>query len=636
MNPLDLLTQYWNHTTFRPLQQEIIQAVLDDKDVLALLPTGGGKSICFQIPALIRPGICIVVSPLIALMKDQVDQLTQKNIAAAVVFSGMTQHEIDLVLDNCIYGQVKFLYVSPERLQTTLLQTRVEKMKVNLLVVDEAHCISQWGYDFRPSYLAISAFRNLIPHTNIIALTATATPAVQSDIQEKLSFRHAVQFKGNFMRNNLVYVVRKTDNKDNQLLAILRRVPGAAIVYVNTRPKTNTVAKLLQQHGISATTYHAGLLPSERTKSQEAWLHNTVRVMVATHAFGMGIDKANVRMVIHLNLPPSLEQYYQETGRAGRDQQKSYAVLLFHDHDIALLQENQQQSHPSLAQLKKVYQHLANYYQVAVGSHHMTSYDFSLENFTHSYQLHSQTTYHALKTLEQEGLIQLHDVAPQPSKLRIIVDPKYLYAFQVAHAQYDLLMKAVLRLYGGMLFSNFEAISVQQIAHLLRIPPQTIEQQLKTLDRLGIVHYAPTKSMPQLTFTAPRHPAATLPLAHKKLQQRALIAQEKIATVIHYAMHSVCCRAQILLTYFGEDASKKCGQCDVCLQKNRLEVTEKDYQQYRHGALKYVQDGAKALDQIVNRMSKDPTTQQTALAAIRRMLDSGELQYDNLGRLIAR
>ena len=475
MSPLETLRQYWGYKDFRPLQQDIVQAVLDGKDVLALLPTGGGKSICFQVPTLMRPGLCVVVSPLIALMKDQVDQLKKRGIAAEVVFAGMRAPEIDLALDNCIYGQVKFLYVSPERLKTTLLQERVKKMQINLLAVDEAHCISQWGYDFRPAYLEIAAFRTLIPNVNTIALTATATPTVQQDIQEKLQFSHPLCFQKSFTRDNLIYVVRKTEDKERQLLSILHHVPGTAIVYVNTRKKAKTAAQFLQKNDINAAAYHAGLTTLEREARQEAWFNGSTRVIVATNAFGMGIDKLNVRSVIHLDFPTTLEAYYQEAGRAGRDDKKAYAVILYDIHDIALLRESIQRAHPSPEQLKKVYQQLANYYQVAVGSHNMITYDFDLEYFAHAYGLKPQLVYQSLKTLEGEGLIQLNEAFSQPARLHIPTDPKTLYTFQVAHAHYDLLIKALLRLYGGELFSTFTTVSVPHIAHFINITPQEVK-----------------------------------------------------------------------------------------------------------------------------------------------------------------
>jgi ATP-dependent DNA helicase RecQ len=634
MTLLETLKKYWGYDAFRPLQQDIIQAVLDGRDVLALLPTGGGKSICFQLPTLLRPGLCLVISPLIALMKDQVDQLKKRGIAAEVIFSGMKPNKIDVVLDNCIYGEVKFLYVSPERLKTELLQERIKKMSVNLLAVDEAHCISQWGYDFRPAYLEIAALRTLIPNANTIALTATATPTVQQDIQEKLQFRHSVRFQKSFARGNITYVVRKTEDKEKQLLNILFRVPGTAIVYVRKRKHTKTIAQLLQKKGIDAVAYHAGLTAPERETRQEAWINEITRVIVATNAFGMGIDKPNVRSVIHLDLPTTLEAYYQEAGRAGRDERKAYAVILYDDQDIALLRENIQVAHPSVDQLKRVYQHLANYYQVAIGSHNMTTYDFCLEDFSHVYGLRPQVAYHALKALEGEGLVQLNEAFSQSAQLCIPTDPKTLYTFQVAHATYDQLIKALLRLYGGDLFSAFSNISIQHIAHFLGITPQEVEKQLQALDRLSLLQYHPQKAAPQLTFTTHRHPAASLPLSNKRLRQRKTMAKEKVEAVVRYATRQYRCRVQLLLEYFGEKYYRQCGQCDVCLEKEkeRSDLSTEDYQKYRRLILRHLQAGVRELWQIVD--GADLNEEKNVLATIRDMLDNGELTYDNASRLV--
>jgi ATP-dependent DNA helicase RecQ len=634
MNLLETLKKYWGYDAFRPLQQDIIQAVLDGRDVLALLPTSGGKSICFQLPTLLRPGLCLVISPLIALMKDQVDQLKKRGIAAEAIFSGMRSNKIDLVLDNCIYGKVKFLYVSPERLKTELLQERVKKMSVNLLAVDEAHCISQWGYDFRPAYLEIAALRALIPKANAIALTATATPTVQQDIQEKLQFRHPVRFQKSFARDNLTYVARKTEDKDRQLLNILCHVPGTAIVYVRNRRHTKTVAQLLQKKGIDAVAYHAGLTTLERETRQEAWVNGITRVIVATNAFGMGIDKPNVRSVIHLDLPTTLEAYYQEAGRAGRDENKAYAVILYDDQDITLLRESIQVAHPSIDQLKKVYQHLANYYQVAIGSHNMTTYDFYLEDFSHIYGIRPQVAYHTLKALESEGLVQLNEAFSQSDQLYIPTDPKTLYAFQVAHATYDLLIKALLRLYGGDLFSTLSNVSIQHIAQFLSITPQEVRKQLQALDRLALIQYHPQKAKPQLTFTTHRHPAASLPLSSKRLRQQKTIAKEKAEAVVRYATQQYRCRVQLLLEYFGEKYYQQCGQCDVCLakEKGRNDLSTEDYQKYRCLVLRHLQAGMQELWQIVEGV--DLNAEKNILATIRNMLDNGELAYDNAIRLV--
>ena len=632
MTPLAALQQYWGHTSFRPLQEEIIQAVLEGKDVLALLPTGGGKSICFQVPTLTRPGLCLVISPLIALMKDQVDQLKQKGVPAEAIFSGMSAQAIDLVLDNCIYGQVKFLYVSPERLKTELLQERVRRMQISLLAVDEAHCISQWGYDFRPAYLEIAAFKALLPDVNTIALTATATPQVQQDIREKLQLGQAAHFQKSFARDNLAYVVRKAEDKDQQLLNILRHVPGTAIVYVNTRKKTQTVARLLQQKGIQATAYHAGLSTAVREERQEAWLKGTVRVMVATNAFGMGIDKPNVRSVIHLDLPTTLEAYYQEAGRAGRDEKKAYAIVLYNDQDVDLLLESIQVAHPTFKQIKRVYQCLANYYQVAVGSHDMVTYDFDWEGFVDTYGLPPKESYHALKALERAGVVQLNEIFFQPAQVYINTTPKDLYAFQVAYAAYDPLIKTLLRLYGGELFSAAGNISVQRLAQLLKTKPQAVHQQLQALAQQDILQYDPQKDQPQLTFTTTRYPADELPLDTQALQQKAAIATKKAQAVAHYVTHRHRCRAQLLLAYFGEDTDQRCGQCDVCLEKFKREHTDIDYARYRIKILENLQAGPQDLKQLVTNIDFD--AEASVLAAIRQLLDQERVAYDESGRLV--
>ena len=634
MDPLETLRKYWGYATFRPLQRDIIQAVLDGRDVLALLPTSGGKSICFQVPALIRPGLCIVVSPLVALMKDQVDRLKKIGVAAEAVFAGMSPHKIDLILDNCIYGQIKFLYVSPERLKTALLQERVKKMHVNLLAVDEAHCISQWGYDFRPAYLEVAAFRALIANVNVIALTATATLTAQRDIQDKLQFRHPIRFQQSFARDNLVYVARKTENKEGQLLKILRHVPGTAIVYVGTRKKTKVIAQFLRKNGIDAAAYHAGLTTLEREVQQEAWVSGATRVMVATNAFGMGIDKPDVRSIIHLDLPATLEAYYQEAGRAGRDERRAYTVILHDRQDVTLLLKSIQVAHPSLDQLRKVYQHLANYYQIAVGSHPTTTYDFDLSYFAHAYHLNPQLAYQSLKTLEGEGLIQLNQAFSQPAQLHITTDPHTFYAFQEAHPFYDPLLKALLRLYGGELFATSGDISVQRIAHFLDVTPQNVEKQLQALDNLALIRYRPQKSTPQLIFITPRYPTASLPLASRRLKQRTAMAKEKAEAVIYYITQRHRCRVQLLLDYFGETTYQQCKRCDVCLTRQQEEVhlLTDTYQDCRDMVLQRLQMGMQELTQIVD--SVDVATEKAVLATIRQMLDNGELAYDSTSRLV--
>ncbi|MEM7055841.1 MAG: ATP-dependent DNA helicase RecQ [Bacteroidota bacterium] len=627
-----ILKQYWGYTTFRPLQEEIIQAVLAGKDVLALLPTGGGKSICFQVPALAKPGICIVVTPLIALMKDQVEQLKKRGIAAAAIFAGMKPQEIDIVLDNCIYGQLKFLYVSPERLKTELFQKRVQKMPVNLLAVDEAHCISQWGYDFRPSYLDIASLQPLVPGVNIIALTATATRAVKQDIQEKLHFRNTALFQKSFTRENLAYVVRKTEDRDRILLKILNKIHGTAIIYVNTRKKTKALANFLCKNGINASFYHAGLTNEARAQRQDAWIQDKIRVIVATNAFGMGIDKPDVRLVLHLDLPTTLEAYYQEAGRAGRDEKQAYAIVLYDEQDVAALRDSIQEAYPSVEQLKKVYQHLANYYQVAVGTHAMTTYNFDWEDFVRVCKLKPQEAYQAIKSLESEGVIQLNEAFFQPARLHISINHKELYAFQVAHASYDALIKAFLRIYGGELFADFCNISESRIAQFLHITPQGVSKQLDKLHHLSVIQYIAQKDKPQLTFITPRYAASQIPLDIKKLKQRKALATHKAEAVIHYITHQTRCRAQLLLEYFDEVSYKSCGLCDICLAKAKEQRPKGQlYQRYRQLVLQRLQEGVCEVREIVD--SIDIQGEEEAVEAIRQMLENEELIYDQAGRL---
>ncbi|MHB9147049.1 MAG: RecQ family ATP-dependent DNA helicase [Candidatus Amoebophilus sp.] len=627
-----ILKKYWGYNSFRSLQLEIIQATLSEKDVLALLPTGGGKSICFQIPALAKPGICLVVTPLISLMKDQVEQLKKRNISAAAIFTGMSYAEIDLILDNCIYGHTKFLYISPERLKTELFQARIQKMQVNLLAIDEAHCISQWGYDFRPAYLDIAELRPLLPNVNIIALTATATRAVKQDIQDKLAFKNPVVFQKSFNRDNLAYLVKRTDDKDGALLRLLNRIKGTAIIYVNTRKKTKLISQFLAKNNINTTFYHGGLDNTERTQRQDAWIKGKVRVMVATNAFGMGIDKPDVRLVVHLDLPTTLEAYYQEAGRAGRDEQKSYAIILYDEQDILELKENIEKEYPSVEQLKKVYQQLANYYQLAVGSHDNTAHAFDWEDFANTCRIQPQEAYQAIKKLESEGLIRLNEAFFQPAKLHIAINHHDLYAFQVAHAIYDAIMKSILRLYGGELFSEFCTISEVKIAQHMQTNPATVTQQLHKLHQLGVVNYVPQTDKPQITFLQPRYAAANIPLDTKSLHHKSNLAKQKADAVIHYITHQNRCRAQILLEYFDEIFYEPCKMCDICLAKPSLQHTTNDYCIARNLILKHVHtDTPYHLQELINSVDLH---EETVIATIRQMLDHGELVYDLANRIV--
>lgn len=631
MTPLQILQQYWKHSQFRPMQEEIIKAVLDGHDTLALLPTGGGKSVCFQVPALVLGGLCVVVSPLIALMKDQVEQLRKKGILADAVYAGMTHREIDRILDNAAAGGLQFLYVSPERLQTEMFLARAKRMKIKLLAIDEAHCISQWGYDFRPPYLEIANFRQLIPNVPCVALTATATKTVKADIQEKLGFKNQKVFQKSFERPNLSYSVFKEENKEAKLLTILQKVAGSAVVYVQSRKKAKLIADFLLRNGIKADYYHAGLPNTERSLKQDAWIRNQTRVIVATNAFGMGIDKPDVRVVVHIDLPNTLEAYYQEAGRAGRDEKKAYAVLLYHAADLQDLKQRIENAYPSVELLRKTYQHLANYYNLAVGSSNFASYDFDMIDFQKTFQIDSISTYYAIKQLEQEGFIQLSESFYNPSKLVFQLQQADLYAFQIANAALDTVIKTILRMYGGELFNNFGVISEHQIAKQLRTDVPTVVKQLQYLNQVQVISYSPQKDKPQLTFITPRFKAEELPIDVQTLAAFKERDMEKVLAVIAYTQHTQRCRTQLLLEYFDELTDKTCGVCDICLEKKKnshnnyspISVSQKVKQLLLTKKL--------AIKTLIQELQPENT--EIFIAEVQQMIASGELKQNQEGEI---
>ena len=576
LSPQEILKQYWGYDSFRSKQEDAIHSVLDAKDTLTLLPTGGGKSICFQVPALMMEGICIVISPLIALMNDQVTALKAKNIRALAITSGMSFSELDIALDNCIYGNYKFLYLSPERLESDMVQQRLKKMNINLLAVDEAHCISEWGYNFRPSYLKIAEIRE-ITTAPIIALTATATPLVVKDIQEKLKFDNENVISTSFYREELSYVVLKQDDKDSKLIQILNRVKGTSIIYCRTRKETKRIHLLLSEYGITSHYYHAGLDVLERASKQKQWQLNHVRVMVATNAFGMGIDKNDVRLVIHNHLPFSLEAYFQEAGRAGRDRKLAYSILLYNDLDIHNLKKQINDHYPEIEIVRNVYQQIANYLGIAIGDGKHQEFPFHINQFCERYNLNQLQTYNVLKLLEKEDYIKLSEAIHQPSRLFIKVTHTELYQFQIANKQYDILLKILLRSYGS-LFDNFTKIQENIIAKRAQLSTQEVKDFLTNLKQMDILDYIPQNSNPKLLILKTRVDSKYISLSKETLETRKANEEAKAASVIQYASNQYQCRSHVLQNYFGEKDDKRCGKCDVCLERNKLKINDQEFE----------------------------------------------------------
>ncbi|RYU94558.1 RecQ family ATP-dependent DNA helicase [Emticicia agri] len=624
----EILLKYWKYDSFRPLQDEIINSVLAGNDTLAILPTGGGKSVCFQVPALQMEGVCIVITPLIALMKDQVEQLKRRGIKAAAIYSGMHRTEIDYTLDNFVYGDYKFLYVSPERLLTEIMQERTKRMKVCLLAIDEAHCISQWGYDFRPPYLKIPDFRKFAPNAPMIALTATATKDVKQDIQQKLGLRNTKIFQQSFARHNISYSAFCEESKERKLFEILQKVQGSAIVYVRSRRRTKEIADWLNRNRISAEFYHAGLAMSDRFKKQEAWIKNQVRVIVATNAFGMGIDKPDVRVVVHLDLPENLEAYYQESGRAGRDGLKSYAILLYFKSDLTDIYKQIEQKYPPIENLKRVYQALANYFKLAVGAENFESYDFDFQEFIGTFGLIANDTHNALKKLEDEGLIQLSDSFFSPSKLVFKIDNHGLYNFQIKNANYDKFTKILLRMYGGQLFTEFTTIAESAIARNFFAQSAEVEKMLEYLHEAGIATYQKQKSKPQLTFLTARQDANYLAIDRAEYHRRKTKDTERVDAVVQFAQEERRCRMQFLQQYFDEYTEATCGICDNCLKQKKREVPLDIYARYRQKILEILPANIIHVVDYHFFSNKDFVTE-----VIRKMIENEEIWYSELGVL---
>lgn len=624
-----ILTKYWGYPNFRTLQDDIIKSVGNGNDTLGLMTTGGGKSITFQVPALAKDGLCLVITPLIALMKDQVANLVKRGIKAIMVYSGMTKNEIDVALENCIYGDYKFLYLSPERIGSELFKIRVQKMNVNMVAIDEAHCISQWGYDFRPSYLKIAELRDLLPDVPFLALTATATPEVVEDIQEKLLFRKKNVLKTSYERKNLVYIVREVEDKQKYLLKIIGNVKGSGIVYVRTRKKSKEIKDFLKNNQISAEHYHAGLSNKIRTQKQTDWTRSKFRVMVATNAFGMGIDKADVRFVVHFDLPDSLEAYFQEAGRAGRDGERAYAVLLFNSADEKKLDQQVKSNFPEISQIKRVYEALGNYFQIPVGSGKNGVFDFNIADFSSKYKFNLVNAYNSLKFLGREGYLELTEEINNPSKVHFLIDRDDLYKFQVANVKFDGFIKLLLRSYTGI-FTEYVSINERSLAQNANVHIDIVYQYLSKLNNMKIIRYIPQKKTPLIIFTEERLDQKSLFISKENYKKRKERFVSRIESVIDYASNQDLCRSQVLLSYFGEKDSNPCGKCDVCKKESKLKLGKQEFNSIMDNIKTLLCEEALLLDQLVDRIKFD---EDKTLKVIQWLFDNDTIYYQQDDRI---
>ncbi|MDR1810646.1 MAG: RecQ family ATP-dependent DNA helicase [Prevotella sp.] len=619
-----ILARYWGYDSFRPLQEDIIRSVAAGKDTLGLMPTGGGKSLTFQVPAMAMDGLCLVVTPLIALMKDQVDNLRQRGIKALAVYTGMSHQEILITLENAVLGDYKFLYVSPERLASELFLKKFRAMNICLLVVDEAHCISQWGYDFRPSYLNIVRIREHIPAVPALALTATATPEVVDDIQERLGFAQKNVFRKSYRRDNIAYWVYAAENKMASLVKILNKVEGCAIIYVRSRQKAKDIAQELCDYGFSADYYHAGLNADEKTRRQNAWKSNATRIIVSTNAFGMGIDKPDVRLVVHADLPNSIEEYFQEAGRAGRDEQQAYAIMLYAKHDSAILKKRVSDEYPDREFIAKVYNSLACFFQIAEGYGTGTVYDFNLFQFCTTYKLPVLPTHNALKILDLAGYIEYTDEEENRSRMIFTVYRDELYRFDFDRGD-EALINTVLRLYSGI-FTDYVAIDEAAIASRLNISRNEVYEILKMLSKRRIIDYIPHKKTPLITYVQPRQDAKHIYIPKTVYEERLARFGKRIEAMNNYVERKDVCRSRMLLAYFGEKDSSDCGQCDVCMAKKKKRLTSAGFDVISGEVRQILSKRSVSIEELTGMLSAFPV--EDVIEVIRFQLDRGLLVLD--------
>lgn len=625
-----ILIKYWGYPNFRSKQESIINSVLQGKDTLALLPTGGGKSICYQVPGLMFDGITLVVTPLIALMKDQVENLKKRNIPAVALYSGLRHHEYEWAINQAIQGQTKFLYLSPERLQSNDFLSVLTQLKVKLIAVDEAHCISQWGYDFRPPYLKIAEIRPYFPQVPILALTATATPEVAKDIQDKLAFKNGNFIQKSFARKNLIYYVAKEENKLETLLKLAKKQQGSGIVYVRNRKKTKEIAQFLSQNQISASFYHAGLDSRLRDDRQQKWKDGYIRVIVATNAFGMGIDKDNVRFVAHLDLPDNPEAYFQEAGRAGRDEKKAYSIIFWDQTDINNLHKNFENSYPPLTIIRKIYQALGNYLQLAVGSGKSNTFKFDIIDFSRQYDLSPLIAFNSLKILEKQGLILLNDAIHQASKVKMLLEGRDLYKFQVDHPKYDNLIKYLLRKHSGI-FQDYVKINELHMQKSFNLNKEELQQLMNRLVKMEVLDYQPENNDPEIVFVSERLSDKDLYISPDNYHKRKEAAQFRLEAMKQYVTQDHKCRSQVLLSYFGEQETKRCGMCDVCLQRNKTDLSKLEFDQVVNIIKPILREKPLMLDELIFEV--DNLDAENIINAVQWLRDAGKINEDKEHKL---